>query len=594
MFQKNIVVDKEAHLSHSGMARRIWAQKKIAELELNPKLNEKLITDLGKTHSMVTRNTSLIVLDRYEDYVEHKIAPPDPEWRQRYLSEIEIAKAQKTSGEYTQLAKVFNEFENRIAHWYITSGHSRESLRNWHEQLVYETRQVKEHRYKVEFLLQKRRMNADEKRKIKALHDEFLAQEKRLLQEQIRVMKILDKWPKSPPTPTPAADPFGAPPSGNSTKAQETAIRDFFLRSGIPVDDPEASIQFNGMQLAVRHAPRRQKEIEKALKRYVQKHPSENDSPHGLKKIRLQKWDPKTPYLSRLSKSAPEDWYKIYLEELEHHQHSSAFFLDVADFFRVRTRPDLSMRVLSNIAEMDLENPQLLRILGHRLMQIEEFRLAVSVFEQVLEMREEEPQSYRDLALALVEVQQHQRAVDLLYKVVKGNWHARFPQIQLIALNEMNAIIETCNKELYLDNIDKRLLRNLPVDVRVVLNWDADNTDMDLYVTDPTGVTCSYKSPNTPMGGKMSPDFTGGYGPEEFILKNAMPGKYEVRVNYYGNRQQNLSGTTTIQVSMTTNFGQENQKTQSSIIRMREEKELVKVGEFMVPKPKKKEVVLQK
>ena len=276
---------------------------------------------------------------------------------------------------------------------------------------------------------------------------------------------------------------------------------------------------------------------------------------------------------------------------------SSAFFLDVADFFRVRTRPDLSLRILSNIAEMDLENPRLLRILGHRLMQTQHKALAVSVFEQVLEMREEDPQSYRDLALALASVNQHQRAVDLLYKVVKGTWHPRFPGIQMIALNEMNAIIATCNKKLYLDKMDKRLIRNLPMDVRVVLTWDADNTDMDLYVTDPTGVTCSYQQRATPMGGRISPDFTGGYGPEEFLLRNARPGKYEVRVQYYGNRQQNLSGTSTIQVSMTTNFGQPNEKIQSTTVRMREEKEMIKIGEFVVPKkePKQKnKVVLQK
>ena len=113
-------------------------------------------------------------------------------------------------------------------------------------------------------------------------------------------------------------------------------------------------------------------------------------------------------------------------------------------------------------------------------MQIKEHHLAVTIFEQIMEMREEEPQSYRDLALALAAVNQHQRAVDLLYKVVKGDWHGRFPDIQMIALNEMNAIISTCRKQLYLKNIDKRLIRNLPVDVRVVLSWDADN--MELYV----------------------------------------------------------------------------------------------------------------
>ena len=69
---------RKAHASDSGLARRIWAQKKIAELELRPNKHEDEITELGKEHSIVTRNTSLIVLDRLEDYVTHRIIPPKP------------------------------------------------------------------------------------------------------------------------------------------------------------------------------------------------------------------------------------------------------------------------------------------------------------------------------------------------------------------------------------------------------------------------------------------------------------------------------------------------------------------------------------
>ena len=45
------------------------------------------------------------------------------------------------------------------------------------------------------------------------------------------------------------------------------------------------------------------------------------------------------------------------------------------------------------------KTPRLLRVLGHRLVQIGQLDLAVLTFEQVLKLRPEEPQSYRDLAL---------------------------------------------------------------------------------------------------------------------------------------------------------------------------------------------------
>lgn len=58
-----------------GIARR-WAVKQIAELSLQAEKHKEAITQLGKQFSVVTSNTSLIVLDRVEDYVRFKIPPP--------------------------------------------------------------------------------------------------------------------------------------------------------------------------------------------------------------------------------------------------------------------------------------------------------------------------------------------------------------------------------------------------------------------------------------------------------------------------------------------------------------------------------------
>jgi uncharacterized protein YfaP (DUF2135 family) len=147
----------------------------------------------------------------------------------------------------------------------------------------------------------------------------------------------------------------------------------------------------------------------------------------------------------------------------------------------------------------------------------------------------------------------------------------------------MNAILSTCGKKLEPGELDPRLLRNLPVDVRVVLTWDADNTDMDLWVIDPNGEKCFYGHRATYIGGHMSPDYTGGYGPEEFLLKRAQPGKYLVHVKYYGNQQQVIAGATTVQLDMTTDFGKAHAKTESITLRLQDAKEVIKVGEFVIP-----------
>ena len=61
--------------------------------------HEDEITELGKEHSIVTRNTSLIVLDRLEDYVTHRIMPPEADLRQQYLAETEQQQKEKEKNE---------------------------------------------------------------------------------------------------------------------------------------------------------------------------------------------------------------------------------------------------------------------------------------------------------------------------------------------------------------------------------------------------------------------------------------------------------------------------------------------------------------
>ncbi|SFN45001.1 VIT domain-containing protein [Dokdonella immobilis] len=298
--------------------------------------------------------------------------------------------------------------------------------------------------------------------------------------------------------------------------------------------------------------------------------------------IGLKKWTPDAPYLARLRAASDSDLYVTYLDARADWLNSSAFYLDAADLLFERKQDALGLRVLSNLAEMDLENRAILRILGYRLLQAGKPQFAVPLFEQVRELAPFEPQSFRDLGLAYADFGALQDAADALYEVAKREWDGRFAEVGLIALTEMNALIATHPGAIDTSRFDKRLLRNLPVDLRVVLNWDADNSDMDLWVTDPNGERAYYGNRLTRQGGRMSADLTSGYGPEEFMLKAALPGRYKVEANYYGNRQQLISGTVTLRLALITAFGTPRAREQSTILRLEDRQETVLVGEFEV------------
>ena len=177
---------------------------------------------------------------------------------------------------------------------------------------------------------------------------------------------------------------------------------------------------------------------------------------------------------------------------------------------------------------------------------------------------------------------EYQKAVDYLYNVVEKSFSRQFPGIEVITLTEMNRVVALAPDKIDTSNIDPRLLKNMPVELRVVLVWDSDLTDIDLHVTDPNGEEAFYGHPLTYQGGRVSPDNTTGYGPEEYSLKNAKPGKYTIHVNFYGHTQQSISESTTIQLDFFTNYGAKDQQKQSVTMRLKERKDRIFVGEFEV------------
>ncbi len=70
-------------------------------------------------------------------------------------------------------------------------------------------------------------------------------------------------------------------------------------------------------------------------------------------------------------------------------------------------------------------------------------------------------------------------------------------------------------------------------DIKIILTWDTDGTDVDLHVINPANVDCYYSHPETVEGGRLDVDITNGYGPEIFTQSNADRGQYQVKAHYY-------------------------------------------------------------
>ncbi|MCQ2575159.1 MAG: DUF2135 domain-containing protein [Treponema sp.] len=276
-------------------------------------------------------------------------------------------------------------------------------------------------------------------------------------------------------------------------------------------------------------------------------------------KITIQAWNPDVDYLSTLKKTPTAKMYEKYLELRNEYEGSPSFYMDVAAYFYEDGLEKEAIRIISNLAELNLENSDVLRALGNKLVEFGEYKKAAVVFEKLIKLRGEIPQFYRDAALCYEKFGENQKAADLLYKVISKNWDARFNQVQLICINDLTSLI-AASKNIDTSAYNPELIENLPVDMRVVLTWNTDNCDIDLWVTDPDGEKCYYGNKLTVLGGRISRDFTQGYGPEEFAIKQAKAGKYKIQAHYYGSHTQKILQPVVVQAEVYTHFGTPEQK----------------------------------
>jgi tetratricopeptide (TPR) repeat protein len=233
-------------------------------------------------------------------------------------------------------------------------------------------------------------------------------------------------------------------------------------------------------------------------------------------KIELKGWNPDTPYLKVLNKIKDNKLaYLKYIELREEYSKSPSFYIDVADYFKTRGEEVIAIQVLTNVAEIDLDNYELLKALAYKFEEYKLYKYAVYIYKEILELRPEDIQSYRDLALVYEYVGEYQKSVDLLYKIVNGELlekdeNRRFLGIEVIALNELNRMISLYNNQLLTPHIDKSYINNTETDIRVLIDWNHNDTDIDLWITDPNGEKCYYSHKKTKIGGLMSDDMTEG------------------------------------------------------------------------------------
>jgi len=469
-----VELEKEISLDNASQVfaiSKVWAQQKIDFLELNAEQNKADIAEIGKQFSIVTSNTSLIVLENVADYVKYKIEPPT-ELRQ----------------DYDNLAKQgFTQREQRQAD---------------------------------------------------------------LLKKAIAKAKELQQWwntdfkPVKQKYPTLALDSMSAVLQGRAAGVERTTS-DRAYENILE----ETVVVANGPRRVARRSVAVAAPIAEAVSK---KDISSNADNRPVPEIKIAHIKSDKDYIKAIE--ASKNPYQTYLDLRAAYAETPSYFFDVATYFFQKNDNETGLRILSSIADLGLENAELYKLLAFKLKETEQYPSELFIAKKVLDWRPFDAQSHRDYALALQDNGHNQEALDNLYKVLTNNYSIeiamRDRDITEIIVPEINNLVALHRKELDISHIEKELLIDIPVDIRVVMNWNKDMTDIDLWVTDPNNEKCFYSHKTTAIGGRISDDVTQGFGPEQFLLKKAIKGKYKIESNFFAERQMSIAGPTTISVEI--------------------------------------------
>ena len=504
-----------------------WAANRVADIAAQAAANKKELIDIGRRYGVASPVTSLIVLERLDQYLQYKIEPPKcmafhDEWVKRRTAEDDPIAAKKAKTDH----------ENQL-------------LRYWEERV---------------------------------------------------------KWWNDP------IPPKVTPKSGLFERAVDTVREAFGGGVNASARRRESRIGAAGGESAAMAASAMvdAEESVNAESPGLAKRPSAAASPSApVATVKIAAWDPKTPYLKAIGQA--KDAYGEYLHQRETYAKSPAFFLDCAGWFFKAKDNVRAVRILSNLSEMKLEDAGLWRTMGWRLREAGTLAEAVKTFRHVLEMRGEEPQSRRDLALVLTErgkelYAAHDReaakkvleeAMKLLHKAAfrptdrRSGRRGNDMQTSVIALEELNGLISWCGAQKWYvapvaPKMDDAFRRDMPLDLRIMMSWDTDETDVDIHVMEPDGEEAFYGHRRTSSGGFVSEDVTTGYGPEEYLRKEAQKGKYRILANYFASHRQALTGAAVVTATVYTGWGRKDEKRQILSFRLDKPKDKHRIGEITI------------
>ncbi len=246
--------------------------------------------------------------------------------------------------------------------------------------------------------------------------------------------------------------------------------------------------------------------------------------------------------------------------------------------------PADALKALSSLIENSPRDAVLARDVGFSAMEWNLGGQAYHLFRRVATARPYEPQTYRAMARLLEEMGKADLALAYYEIALTGKWPDRFGEFRrILGLEYLRFLRRLSSGDLQvrggnfararLETVEKEFSFGKP-DLVVTITWNTDGTDIDLHVIEPTGEECYYEHTETKIGGRITEDVTGGYGPEMYTLRRAVAGEYRIRVKYYSEDRSRASARTKVYSTIYERWGTPEERVTRKVVILREGEEM--------------------
>jgi tetratricopeptide (TPR) repeat protein len=190
------------------------------------------------------------------------------------------------------------------------------------------------------------------------------------------------------------------------------------------------------------------------------------------------------------------------------------------------------------------------------------FDKAIAVYKGMLSQHENNLLVKRDLALAYFQYKNFEAAVKTYYSIITAtDENNSNGNVKENALAEMNAILALHKNEFDISYINHNLVKMVPVDLRITVESNYDYYSKKVQFVEPGNAKCDAVTPNSVNKGRYS-----GYDNlSEYTVKNALTGKYKVKVDSYNNYSSAAQIPMFIKVITFKNFQKENMEMEVKI-----------------------------